>query len=148
MRGLWAAVLIVSTLAAGTAFACPAASIRRGSIEVALAVNKERYILGQPVEMVLTVTNWGSQPVTLRFSDGQRYDFLVTTESGVRIWQWSHARAFTQALGTMPLAPAESRTFRERWDQKSSNGLSVSPGRCVIEGIFPPNRPRTRCDTA
>jgi uncharacterized protein (DUF58 family) len=137
----WLTIWLIPLLASSAALACPAASVRRGSTEVAVAANKQRYLVGEPVELVLTVTNLGPNPVTFRFSDSQRYDLVVTREDGTPVWRWSHDKLFAQVLGTMTLAPGASRIFRDRWDQRDQEGKMVTQGRYVIEGVFPPRRP-------
>jgi len=132
---------LVPLLIATQSFACPAVSVRRGPVEIALAASKAGYVVGEPVELTLTVTNWGGEAVAYRFNDAQRYDFVVMRENGTVVWRWSHDKAFAQALGTLTLPPGESRIYRERWDQKNNNGQAVVPGRYVVEGIYPPRRP-------
>ena len=134
-------ICLVPLLIATAAFACPAASVRRGPVDVALAASKAGYVVGEAVELTLTVTNWGVGTVTYRFNDAQRYDFVVMRENGAVAWQWSHDKAFAQVLGTLTLPPGDSRVYREGWDQKNIDGEAVVPGRYVVEGIYPPRRP-------
>src|SRR5437867_7418025 len=94
---------LVPLLIATAAFACPAASVRRGPVEIALAGSKASYVVSEPVELTLTVTNWGVGTVAYRFSDAQRYDFVVMRENGTVVWRWSHDKAFAQVLGTLTL---------------------------------------------
>jgi len=78
------------------------------------------------VDLALTVTNEGDDPVTLRFRTGQRADFAayegVDAEPGDAepgdddpVWRHGEGRVFTQALGTETLGPGESATYEGTW---------------------------------
>ena len=77
------------------------------------------------VDLALTVTNGGEDPVTLRFRTGQRADFaayegvegdLVAGDiDGDPVWRHGEGRVFTQALGTETLGPGESATYGGTW---------------------------------
>ena len=66
------------------------------------------------VRFVLQVTNTGPAPVTLDFTSGQSFDFVVTRDGG-EVWRWSADRGFTQALRSETLAPGETRTYDAAW---------------------------------
>jgi hypothetical protein len=73
------------------------------------------------VDLALTVTNGGDDPVTLRFRTGQRADFAAydgaDAEPGADdpVWRHGAGRMFTQALGTETLGPGESATYEGTW---------------------------------
>lgn len=139
MRG--AAVLVLVLAAAGGAVAGPWARVERQGAELVVSVDKEAYAPGEAVQMELVVRNPGPAPLTFQFSDSQRYDFLVTRDDGQLVWFWSHDKAFAQVLGSLTLGPGEERRYRERWDQRDTEGRPVPPGRYWVEGVFPPRRP-------
>jgi hypothetical protein len=72
------------------------------------------YTSGDDVTFVLQVTNTTDAPLELNFSDGQMYDFVVT--SGEReVWRWSEDMMFTQALHTDVVPAGESRRYEASW---------------------------------
>lgn len=53
------------------------------------------------------VTNSGSRPVVLTFSNGQRGD-VILTQGGVEMYRWSSGKAFTEAIETVTIQPGRS----------------------------------------
>jgi hypothetical protein len=98
------------------------------SLKLTLTTDKPAYRVGEPVELVLKVTNRAKQPKVLEFSSSQRYDFEIADSSGAKVWQWSADRMFAQMLGTERLAPGESREYRERFSG------SLAPGTYRVTG--------------
>lgn len=140
MRCVVAGSLAAILLAISVAGAGPAATVQRGTLNLELAAGKAAYAVGEPVELTLTLSNRGTEPLVFEFNDGQRYDFIAMREDGTVVWVWSRDKAFIQVLGTLTIAAGESRVYRDRWDQRDNNGVQVPPGRYIIEGIFPPRR--------
>jgi hypothetical protein len=92
--------------------------------------------------MRLKVENKGSQPVTLTFPSGQRYDFVVMTLDRQIFWVWSHGKAFTLAFGTITLSPGQELEFEEEWAQTDNDGNPVRPGTYFVKGILSTQPPR------
>jgi hypothetical protein len=67
------------------------------------------------IVLELHVTNVTSEPITLEFMTGQRYDFVVGRTDGTAVWRWSEDRSFTQALGQETLAAGESVRYAATW---------------------------------
>jgi len=93
------------------------------------------------VDLALTVTNEGDEPVTLRFRTGQRADFAAygTSAEGAEpgdadpVWRRGEGRLFTQALGSETLEPGQSATYEGTWaDPPSGEYLVV--GSLTAEG--------------
>jgi hypothetical protein len=131
--GLIAALVLVAV-----AFAGPVTTVQRGTLNLELAAGKAAYAVGEPVELTLTLSNRGAEPLVFQFNDGQRYDFVAMREDGTVVWVWSRDKMFIQVLGSLTLAPGESRVYRDRWDQRDNDGAQVPPGRYIVEGVFPP----------
>lgn len=102
-------------------------------LELRLDVEREVYNLGDPIPLVLAVTNTTNRPKTLNFSSGQRYDFVVT-QDGREIWRWSAGKAFIQALGLVTIQPNETLRFRETWSQIDNRQRHVQAGEYQIKG--------------
>ncbi len=65
-----------------------------------------------PVDLLLVVT--ASEPLTLQFSSGQRFDFVVSKE-GEEVWRWSADQFFTQALGEESLSAGDELRYEAQW---------------------------------
>lgn len=105
------------------------------SVQVQLEV-EQQVVAGESVTMRLKVENEGAQPVTLTFPTSQRYDFIVTRTDGTVVWQWSHGKNFTQAVGTLTLAPGQEVELQEEWDQRGNDGNLVAPGDYQVRGVL------------
>ena len=119
------AALGVAACGAGAGGALPGES----SLTTTLATDRAAYASGQPVGLILTVTNAGGAPVTLRFTSGQRYDFTIGPAGGDPVWRWSAGRAFIQMLGEERVSPGSRLEFRERY------GGVLEPGRYRATGV-------------
>ncbi|MFA0749632.1 MAG: hypothetical protein SLRJCFUN_000035 [Candidatus Fervidibacter sp.] len=97
---------------------------------------------GEEVTMRLKVENKGSQPISLTFPTGQRYDFVVTTPDHQIVWVWSHGKQFTQAVNTLTLPPGQEVEFEEEWRQTDNDGKAVRPGTYLVKGILQTQPPR------
>ena len=109
-------------------------------LDAALAIDTDHAGGDDGVDLALTVTNEGDDPVTLRFRTGQRADFAAhrTDESegedggGLSldddpVWRYGTGRMFTQVLGSETLEPGESTTYEATWGDPP-------PGRYRIVG--------------
>jgi hypothetical protein len=98
------------------------------------------------VELVLHATNPTSDPVTLEFSSGQRYDFLILDAAGKTVWRWGQDQMFTQALGREVLAPGQGLQYRAVWNPAGKRGRFVAVGRVTARGR--PLEQRTEFDVS
>lgn len=64
-------------------------------------------------------------PLSLSFSSGQRYDFVVRQE-GREVWRWSADKAFHQAFNELQLEPGRLTTFVAVWDGRDFRGEPVA----------------------
>lgn len=85
----------------------------------ALVVTLQTDAAADSVRFTLQVTNSSSEPVTLRFSSGQSYDFSVR-DGATEVWRWSGDMMFTQALRAETLAPGQTRSWSETWRPAAS----------------------------
>jgi hypothetical protein len=83
------------------------------------------HTVGTPVILTLSVVNPARAPVTLQFSSGQHYDFVVR-RAGQIVWRWSAGRMFTQAVTSITLGPRERRAYTETWAQHDNNGQPIT----------------------
>lgn len=135
MRTLIAVAALIAAVAACAAGAPGTQAVTtKGPITVTATIEKSRFAPGEPVALTVTIRNTGSAPAVLEFSSGQRVDYVIR-RGDREVWRWSHDRAFTQALGTLTLAPGEERRYPERWPQVTNEGQTVEPGTYAFVGI-------------
>lgn len=98
-------------------------------LSVTLTLNRATYPASAPISMALRVENPTSDPLTLAFSDGQRFDFVVRDADGGERWRWSEGRFFTQALGSETVAAGDSLVYEATMEE----GLEA--GRYTVVGL-------------
>lgn len=98
-----------------------------GSLEFALTTTKTTFARGEHVPLIFTVKNTGSQTVNL--VGGGCMTLFKVVQAGRDI-----SPGFACGAGgyTFSLAPGETRTFNETWDQKDPNGNLVPAGQDTI----------------
>ena len=102
-----------------------------------LAVSLQVQPSADSVVFTLAVTNAAAAPVTLEFSSGQTYDFIVD-DGGREVWRWSAGRFFTQALQSITLRAGETRTSRAAWrPDPSLRGLELTATGRVTSSSHP-----------
>jgi hypothetical protein len=76
------------------------------------------------VEFTLAVTNADKEPVDLEFQSGKELDIAIY-EDGVKVWDWSEGRMFTQAVETQTLASGETLIYEANWDTPSRGSYTA-----------------------
>ena len=90
------------------------------------------------VDLALTVTNRGEEPVTLRFRSGQRAEFTAydpderSVGSDEPRWRFGEDRLFTQAIEEERFEPKSSTTYEATWSDAPS-GTYLIVGEVVGE---------------
>lgn len=102
-----------------------------GMTQNELSTSLEVQVSRDSVELVLHVTNSGTQPVVLEFSSTQRYDFQVYSPAGESVWTWSADKSFGMMMGEETMGAGESREYREVWAPGNRTGRFVAVGRVV-----------------
>lgn len=111
------------------------------NIIVEVKTNRKKYKVGEPVRMILKITNNGAVPVELVFNSAQRYDFIVF-KNGEEVWRWSRSRMFAMVLGSMVLKPGEPHRYVETWKPTGH-----TPGKYMVVGIIVSKPPfKTVCE--
>lgn len=85
-----------------------------------LSVDKPIYAPGETVYITFMKVNLSNKTVTLNYNTSQRYEFKLTYPSGRTLWRWSDDKSFTQALGTLVLAPGQSVRYAEHFELPST----------------------------
>jgi parallel beta-helix repeat protein len=104
-----------------------------------MSVSKTVVIIGETINITLTLKNIGSSTITLMFSSSQAFDVYLCIR-GLPILAWSYGKAFAQYVWELTLQPGEtfSRTLRwnfYRYDQQSGNYTPPDPGHYGLMGV-------------
>jgi hypothetical protein len=89
----------------------------------------------------LTLRSTRSEPVTLTFPSGQRFDLVIRNESGQEVFTWSVGRAFVLAFGTERFGPGERNWMVMA--PLSAAGERLPAGRYTAEAWLTTVSPRT-----
>ena len=115
--------------------------MQAGPLQFSLRMPKTNYREGEPVPLELTMTNTSKEAVTLRFDQGNEYDFVVQKDLNLivltvpmLVWTWSGSHASSQAAHRKVLDPGKSMVYKAEWPQVDSRGDAAGPGRYVILG--------------
>jgi len=101
-------------------------------LQLTLETDKRTYRRGEPIELILTVTNRSSRDTALQFSSGQRYDFQIADSTGRTLWTWSADRSFMQVLGSERLTAGEAREHREQFTGELPPGTYAATGSVTL----------------
>lgn len=84
---------------------------------------------GEPITLVMTITNPSEDDVIRGYSSGQDYDFFALNEDGEEVWQWASCCLFTLAFEESVFLAGETVEYSVVWDQSGSySGPLVQPG--------------------
>jgi Intracellular proteinase inhibitor/Immunoglobulin-like domain of bacterial spore germination len=99
-----------------------------GDVMIGTSVNVET----KPDQAVfhMTVTNQSNKEKELLFNSGQKFELIITNQSGEKVYRFSEGKMFTQALEMVRLKVGESKTWDTSWDYKK-NGKRVPSGKYV-----------------
>jgi hypothetical protein len=97
---------------------------------------------GEPIPIVLRLTNTTDHPVTLALQGRPiAFDVLVAREDGTTVWRRLEGEVVTAILAVRTLEPAESLEFTTTWNGRDRSGAAVPPGRYRVTGTLPTDRP-------
>lgn len=98
-------------------------------IAYTVALDAPVYQAAESVDILvrLTLRNTHSQPVTLNFPSGQRYDLRIWNDRGQIVYTWSADKLFPQVISSEKVGPGE-KTFAF-----VANVPNLAPGRYVAE---------------
>ena len=70
-------------------------------------LDKEIYLEGESIEIVIHVINWSEQELTLEFPTSHQVDYFIDDS-----YQWSEGRGFTEAETTVTILPGEMHNWK------------------------------------
>ena len=134
-RALFAICLMaIAMVFIGSVSAAPVPDIRDDNIVVDVRIDKVAYILGEPVNVNIAITNNGPN-ITLLFPSSQLADFNITNEAGQHIYHWSHDKVFSQEITEISINQSETiELLNDTWSQVDDDENPVTPGNYYIDG--------------
>jgi hypothetical protein len=104
------------------------------SIAVDVRTDKDIYMLGEPVNVSITVTNNGHN-TTLLFPTSQLADLNITNETCPNIYHWSHDKVFSEEITGISINQSETiELLNDTWNQVDDHGDPVTPGKYYVDG--------------
>lgn len=104
--------------------------------------------LGQPVPIVLRLTNVSNRPADAHFLGRTvAFDVVVSKEDGAVVWRRLEGVSVPTILQIRTLQPGESLEWRETWTQRTNGGAAVTSGTYVVRGELPGDDPTPRRST-
>lgn len=87
-------------------------------LQPALAIDAhERHL-----KVTLTVRNTGTEAQTLRFTDANVLQIIVTTPAGAPVYDSRAGKMFATVMRDVVVAPGQSVSFSEEWEAPPSAG--------------------------
>ena len=98
------------------------------------------FVMGEPIRFDLEIQNGSNLSATLRFPDGQIYDFYVLDATGSRVrWRWSEGMAFTQTPTELSFAPYSTKAYSVTWNAVLADGSQLPAGNYRARGVITSN---------
>lgn len=99
--------------------------------------------IGEPVPIVLRLTNRTDRPLTL-YLQGRpiAFDLTIRASDGSIVWRRLEGEVVSAILAVQMLEPGATLEFEEQWRQVSNRGASVLPGEYTVTGALPTDKPR------
>jgi hypothetical protein len=92
-----------------------------------VALDSPTYKAGERVDLLIRLTLRTTEPVTLTFPSGQRFDARVWNDKGQAVYSWSADKLFAAVFSTQRVGPGE------RTSAFVANVPNLGPGRYVLE---------------
>jgi Intracellular proteinase inhibitor/Immunoglobulin-like domain of bacterial spore germination len=101
-------------------------SLGEGDVMISTSVSVE----SMPEQAVfhISVTNQSTTEKELLFNSGQKFELIITNQSGEEVYRFSEGKMFTQALEMVRLKAGEKKTWDTTWDYKE-DGKRVPSGK-------------------
>jgi intracellular proteinase inhibitor BsuPI len=126
---VWTLALLVTL-----GMATPAAAA--DPLTVRVYSDKATYDRNQQALITLEVKNTSSLPVTVSFSNGQKYEFTARDATGATVWNWSFGKTFSPSGSTQTLAAGQTWTVTEAWTFVDNAGTSLFDGTYTLTGTY------------
>ena len=107
------------------------------SLETTIQTNRGDYSPGEPVQVLLFLTNRGAAPVTLHFPSGCEAFFTVVNNAGTVVYDFRQHVSCQAIVTQRTIQPNETVTYFFDWNQTNDSGAPVpTPAGYTIRGFF------------
>jgi hypothetical protein len=97
----------------------------------------EQVRAGAPVPFTLRAINDGADSAVLYLRGREiAFDLVVSRQDGQVVWQRLRDATIAAIAQVRELAPRESLTLEDRWDQRGDAGTAVGPGEYSVRGVL------------
>ena len=101
--------------------------------------------IGEPVRIVLRLTNVTDRPVEAHFLGREiAFDIVIASEDGRIVWRRLEGAVVPGILQVKVLAPGQTLEFTAVWRQRTNAGEPVAPGTYRVRGLLPSDEPAPR----
>ena len=124
-------LLLLATMPQIVCNGLPFATAYTDDLVVKVTTDKNKYDIGEPVEVTINVTNNGYEDVTLVFPDTQLADFSVNHY----LYLWSYDKVFIPMITPKTIPSGETvELLNDYWNQVDISGNQVPKGVYHIDG--------------
>ncbi len=139
-----AAATVVWLTASLASFAAPPDSDTgaKSPLKLTAKTDKASYLSTDPLKITLDLKNSSTQPVTVRFGSGQKYELLIQKvkakgEAPETVWQSSRGFMFTQMVTFNTVAPGKSLNYIINFDgAKANTPVKLEKGKYQIDATI------------
>ncbi|RKX44341.1 MAG: hypothetical protein DRP38_09510, partial [Thermotogae bacterium] len=82
-----------------------------GNLTVNVTLDRYNVSLNETVNISVSVTNVGNQPINLTFPTAKTGDFSIIDSDGTEVYRWSEGKYFIQVITTLTIKPKETVTL-------------------------------------
>lgn len=99
-------------------------------VQFSVTTDRVAYTMGAPLLFTVTVTNLGTEAVTLTFPSGSIFDLTVTSvgRTPLPVWRLSEGRFVTQAVTSRTIAAGDRLVLPAQWDQRTRLDVNTPSG--------------------
>jgi len=142
-RTVWLALVCVLLLSAtaGNLITPVSAETAVGvtdDLELRMAIDNTTIIIGEWVNITLTLRNLGSSNITIWFPSSQTFDIYLYDEEDHLVCRWSDGKAFLTVVWELTLEPGEIHNATYRWNfykYADSGYAPPKPGNYSLVGL-------------
>src|SRR3989339_2105191 len=101
---------------------------------VDISTDKTIYKIGEPVRLILKVTNISTEIIAGYYSSSCRSNFFIYDEKKCKIWERNYQKCFLAAVYPFNLEPGKHVEAEYLWEQETYSGKGIKPGNYYVQG--------------
>ncbi len=108
---------------------------KRAPITFSLKTDKKTYVVGEKINLTMTVRNVSKTTQPLTFGSGQSFDVIAWSAQGTPVWEWARGLRFTMMVREESLDAGKTQVYSAVWDSKDNNGKDNN-GQALAPGVY------------